>query len=343
MTTPPTAGSATAARRAAFSRLAHDLLTARPVLLACHVAPDGDALGSALAVGLGLRTLGVDVRVSFGERAVDVPRSLSHLPGQDLLVAPHRLPADVAVLVAFDTASADRLGLLAPLLETAARTWAVDHHASYTGYARDAVVDPSAPATAVLAAELLDELGVEFTPEIATCLYTGLVTDTGSFRYAGTTPSTHALAGRLLATGIPHDAISRHVWDTSAFGYLKVLAAALDAARLEPDTAGGLGLVWTVVARRERERHGVGLDEIEGVIDVVRKTAEAEVALVAKEDDGGALRVSLRSKGAVDVSSVSRRLGGGGHRYAAGFTSYDGIDATIARVRDAVRQVQGSA
>ncbi len=323
-------------RTADWAPLVRDLRAGGSVVLACHVSPDGDALGSALAVGLGLRRLGVEVAVSFGDAVLDVPTSLSHLPGQDLLVPPAWLPREIDVLVAFDTSSQDRLGLLAPLLPRARTTWAVDHHASYTGFARNAVVDASAPATAVLATELLDELGVELTADIATCLYTGLVTDTGSFRYAGTTPHTHALAARLLATGIAHDAISRQVWDTGSFGYLKVLAAALETAHLEPDAAGGLGLVWTAVPAQLRFQHGVALDELEGVIDVVRKTAEAEVALVAKEDDLGALRVSLRSKGQLDVSSVSGSLGGGGHRYAAGFTSYDGVDTTLARVRAAL-------
>ncbi len=313
------------------------------IVLACHVSPDGDALGSALAVGLALRALDVDVVVSFGDDPMEVPESLGHLPGQDLLVPPAEVPADPDVLVAFDTSSLDRLGSLAGLIDSTAATFAVDHHASYTGFAGHAVVDASAPATAVLAAELVDRLGVELTADIATCIYTGLVTDTGSFRFAGTTPATHELAARLLATGIRHDLIARRIYDTVAFGYLKVLAAALEAARLEESAAGGLGLVWTVVPAALSAGHDVRMEHLEGVIDVLRKAREAEVALVAKEDLDGALRISMRSKGAVDVSVVASGLGGGGHRYAAGFTTYDGLPATLDRVRAGIAAARDGA
>jgi bifunctional oligoribonuclease and PAP phosphatase NrnA len=302
-------------------------------LLCCHVSPDGDALGSALAVGLALTRLGHRPMVSFGDDPMVVPSTLAFLPGQELLVPAAEVPDQPELAVAFDTASADRLGLLAGPFARARHSVAVDHHPSYTGFAQIAVVDETAPATAVLAAGLIDRLGVPLDPEIATCLYTGLVTDTGSFRYAGTTPSTHALAARLLETGIRHDRISRDLWDTSSFGYLKVLAAALDRACLEPDVAHGLGLVWTVIPSAERDRHGVAMEEVEGVIDAVRKAAEAEVALVCKEDGAGEYKVSMRSKGRVDVSVFATALGGGGHRYAAGFTSYDDVATTVGRVR----------
>lgn len=328
------AGAISAATSAAqWQPLVVALRAGGEVVLACHVAPDGDALGSALAVGLALRDTGVQAAVSFGDDPMVVPRSLEHLPGQDLLVAPGALPQRPDVLVAFDTSSTDRLGLLEPMLRGAGASFAVDHHASYTGFADHDVVDAKVPATAVLAADLVDALGAELTPDIATCLYTGLVTDTGSFRYRGTTPDTHALAGRLLATGIAHDTISRLIWDTAPFGYLKLLADALARAELETAAAGGLGLVWTVVPADARRRHGVALDDLEGVIDIVRKASEADVAVVVKEDDGGAYRVSVRSKGRVDVGRLCSALGGGGHRLAAGFTSYDDVAATVAQVR----------
>ncbi|MGN6244951.1 MAG: DHH family phosphoesterase [Motilibacteraceae bacterium] len=295
-----------------------------PVLVA-HVAPDGDALGSALGVALALRSLGSAPRVTFGETPALTPRALRFLPGQELLVDPGTVESAPEVVVAFDTSSAARLGELADRFAASPASFAVDHHASYTGFAGTGLVDVAAPATAVLALELVDRLGAELTAEVATCLYTGLTTDTGSFRYAGTTPTTHAVAARLLATGIRHDEIARAVWDTTPFGYLPVLGAALSRAVLEPAAAGGLGLVWTCVPAAERAAHGVELDTVEGVVDVVRRAEEAEVACVLKQEDPGPggepgrWRVSLRSKGAVDVSRVAVALGGGGHRYAAGF------------------------
>jgi phosphoesterase RecJ-like protein len=309
----------------------------RPVLC-CHIAPDGDALGSALAVGLALTRLGTRPVVTFGDEPMVVPRSLSFLPGQQLLVKGADVDDAPELVVAFDTGSIDRLGAMAARFARARHTAVLDHHPSYTGFAELALVDAAAPATAVLAMELIDQLGVPLDAEIATCLYTGLATDTGSFRYAGTTARTHEFAARLLATGIPHDRIARHLWDISSFGYLKVLAAALERAVLEPEVANGLGMVWTLIPTADRARHEVGLAEIEAIIDTVRKVTEAEIAVVAKEDALGEHKVSLRSKGRIDVSELALALGGGGHRYAAGFTTYDDIDGVIRQVRRLVEQ-----
>lgn len=309
-----------------------DLLAgADEICLACHVSPDGDALGSAIAVGLGLRALGKHVLVSFGDDPFDLPRTLGFLPGQDLLAPPDKLPAQPELMLVFDSASIGRLGLLESRAAAARALVVVDHHVSNTGFGTHHLVDVTAPATVVLVEELLRRLGVELDLDMATAIYTGLASDTGSFRYQATTPATHQLAARLLEIGVRQDEISQQIWDTGSLGYLKVLAAALERARLDQDAAGGLGLVWTVVPRADRERHGVGLDEIEGLIDVVRKAAEAEVTLVLKEDETGSFRGSARAKGAVDLMSVCAAFGGGGHRYAAGFASAESPTRIVER------------
>jgi phosphoesterase RecJ-like protein len=272
--------------------------------------------------------------VSFGDDPLAVPRSLSFLPGLDLLVHPAEVPAAPEVVMVFDAASLDRLGLLVDKAKAAAALVVVDHHTSNTGFGTHHLVDVAAPATAVLVEDLIRRLGVKLTPEIATAIYAGLASDTGSFRYAGTTPATHALAARLLEAGVRHDVVSRRLWDTASFGYLKVLARALERAWIEPAAAGGLGVVWTVVTRADRDAFGVVMDEIEGVIDVVRKTSEAEVAVVLKEDTDGSYRVSARSKGRADVGAVCTALGGGGHRLAAGLTTTQDAGTTMSRILD---------
>lgn len=206
--------------------------------LICHVTPDGDALGSALAAGLALRSLGHQVRVSFGDDPQIIPESLSFLPGQELIVPAAELPDRPELVICFDVASQGRLGLLREKAFAARALVVLDHHASNPGFGTHRIIDPGAPATAVLVDELLRRLRVPLDQEIATCLYTGVATDTGSFKYAGTTPATHELAGRLLATGIRQDLISRQLWDTTSFGYLKVLGAALERAVYEPAAAG---------------------------------------------------------------------------------------------------------
>lgn len=305
------------------------------LLLLGHVSPDGDALGSALAVGLAVAAMpgARRVEVSFGDDPFVVPANLSGLPGQHLLVPATEVHPDPDVVLTFDASSIDRLGLLRTVAESAPLLVAVDHHLSYDGFATVSLVDVSAPATAVLADELVSRLGVDLDRDIAACLYTGLITDTGSFRYAGTTPATHALAGRLLATGIAFDEIARQVFDSVPFGYLALLGTALGRCRLVPDAAHGHGMVWTAVLAEDRAEDKLAFDLVEPIIDVVRKASEAEVALVVKEDDVGDLRISMRSKGAVDVSAAASSLGGGGHRYAAGYTATSrDVDAVVTEV-----------
>ena len=319
-----------------WDRVVDAITSARSVLLLGHVSPDGDALGSALGAGLALATLPGDrrIEVSFGDNPFIVPANLTWLPGKHLLTPAVDVSGDPDVVLTFDASSIDRLGLLREVAEKAPLLVAVDHHRSYDGFGQVGLVDVEAPATAVVARELIKRLGIALDADIAACLYTGLITDTGSFRYAGTTAQTHALAGELLETGIAFDTIAREVFDAVPFGYLGVLGTALGRCQLEPEAAGGTGLVWTAVLAADRAEGQVPFDLVEPIIDVVRKASEAEVAMVVKEDDLGDLRVSLRSKGSADVSAVATRLGGGGHRYAAGFTA---TSRDLAEVVETVR------
>jgi phosphoesterase RecJ-like protein len=311
--------------------------SADEVVLAGHVGPDGDALGSMLALGAALRGRGTRVVASFGSVPFEVPAAYAFLPALDLLVPEEQVPEAPAVMVTFDTGSADRLGSLAGRIASAGRVLVIDHHASNTRYGTDHLVDTDAAATAVVVAELIDRLGLPLTAEVAAPLYTGVVTDTGSFRFQATTPAVHELAARLLATGIRHDLISRSIYDTAPFAYVQLLGEACARAELEPSAVGGQGLVWTSLSVDDLTRHGLALSDVEGVIDVVRVAVEAEVAVVLKGDPAdGLLKVSCRSKGAVDVGAICTGLGGGGHRFAAGYTSREDVPTTLATIRAAL-------
>jgi phosphoesterase RecJ-like protein len=311
------------------------------VVLACHQRPDGDALGSMLALALGLRRLGIPALPSFPAPFV-VPESLEFMPGIDLMLPPAKVPAAPDLLVTLDAGSVPRLGELADRVTAAAAVLVVDHHASNTRFGTLHVVDERAAATAVLVAELLARLGVPLDADLATCLYVGLASDTGSFRHAGTTPEVHALAGRLLATGIRPDVISRRLFDSHPYGWQGMLGEALRRSRLEPGAVGGRGLVWTWVTDADLAGRGLPADQAETVIDVVRTAREAEVAVVLKEL-GGECVVSVRSRGGVDVGAACAALGGGGHRFAAGFTSYRDRAATMAALRTELARVTGLA
>jgi bifunctional oligoribonuclease and PAP phosphatase NrnA len=315
---------------------------ASQVCLACHVRPDADALGSMLAVlhALSARDGGAPAVVaSFGDDPFEVPAILRFLPGVEALTAPASYPVRPEVMLSFDAASEDRLGALTDPAMAAGELIVLDHHASNTRFGTINLVDPTAAATAVLASNLIERLGVALTEDIALGLYAGLVTDTGSFKFSSTTPQVHELAARLLSTGIDPGSVSRELYDRAPFTYLHLLAAALDRAILDRDAANGLGLVWTQVTRADRAKAGLGLDAAESVIDVVRRTDEAEVAVVLKEDDNGDWQVSMRSKSVVDVGKVCSALGGGGHARAAGF-SYSGGEGAAAAAAHAIAAVK---
>jgi phosphoesterase RecJ-like protein len=207
----------------------------------------------------------------------------------------------------------------------------VDHHPTNPRFGTVNLCDDDAAATAVLVAELLDRLAVPLTVELAAPLYTGLITDTGSFRYRATTPEVHQLAARLLATGLRHDLIARALWDTAPTAYVRLLGEVCARVQLDEAAAGGLGVVRTSVTTEDLQRAGLAISDAEGVIDAVRVAREAEVAVVLKQD-GATWKVSTRSRGAVDVGAVCASLGGGGHRFAAGFTSDHDEDETLRRL-----------
>jgi phosphoesterase RecJ-like protein len=314
-------------------RAAADLLrNATDVTLLGHVNPDADALGSALALGRALAKRGVTARVSFGPPA-EAPESLRSLDTHGLIVPAEAVPAHPELLVALDAASADRLGWLQDRLARSTNVLVIDHHASNTRYGTHHVVDEHAEATTVLVLAVLDELGAELDADIASCLYAGLVTDTSSFRRA--TPATHQIAARLIAAGADPGRLGRQLLDTHPFAWLPMLARVLGRAVLEPDAAGGHGLVHTTVTRTDMA--DVRFEEVESVVDVLRTTAEAEVALVLKEKAPGEWTGSLRARSAVDVRVVAVGLGGGGHRLAAGFTVTGTAEDVVARVRELLR------
>jgi bifunctional oligoribonuclease and PAP phosphatase NrnA len=306
---------------------------ARDVALACHVDPDGDALGSMLAMQRQLAKRGVKVCASYGaagqrEVPFSVPPQYTFLPGLSDLIHPRDFPDAPELLIAFDCASVERLGSLRPNAEAAQTVLVLDHHASGEAFGDVRLVDADAPATAVVVAELLDRLGAELDRETAICLYVGLVTDTGRFSYSSTTAETLSLGARLMEFGIDHAAINRRVWETHSFGYLKVLARALERARLVPEA----GLTWTVITQEDLDDLGITLAETEGLIDVLRAVEVAECALVLKEQPSGEWKASMRSKGRVDVGAVAERMGGGGHAFASGFTSAEELEDVVESV-----------
>ncbi|MFP5224666.1 MAG: DHH family phosphoesterase [Actinomycetota bacterium] len=292
------------------------VVKAKRIAMACHVNPDGDALGSMLAVGLAARTQGVEVQASFAEPA-EVPQGLRFLPGLDLIVPPDDLDPEPDLFLAFDTGSLDRLGALAKKATAAKSCIVLDHHATNDGFASVDLLDPDAAATTVVARQLLARVGWPLDTDIATCLYVGLVTDTGRFQYSNTSPEVHELAAELLSLGVKQDRISQRIYETRPLAALRVDAKALSRLKVVPQA----NLVWTWIGQEDIAEASAGEDELDGLIDTIRVVDGIDVALLLRERADGRWKISMRSRGDTDVGSVAASFGGGGHRLAAGATA----------------------
>jgi phosphoesterase RecJ-like protein len=311
---------------------AAELILAAPAVgLACHISPDGDALGSMLALHHVLRSAGMQSIASFSEPFVVAPH-YRELPGLDLLTPPHQFPREPPVMATFDSGSLARLGDLEGPAKAAGELIVVDHHVSNQRYGSVNVIDPDAAASGVLVRRLIDHLDLPLNREAAVCLYAALVCDTGRFQYESTTSEVFELARELASFDLPISSLSRTLFEEHRFAYLQLLAGVLSRAELIPEKR----FVWATVSQADLARHDVTFEEVEGLIDVVRRTREAEVTCVLKEAPDGTWRVSLRSLGNVDVRLIAEARGGGGHRFAAGFTSDESPQAIVASILSAL-------
>lgn len=301
------------------------LSAAASVAVIAHVHPDADAIGAGLALALVLDKCGKQVEVSFWAPAT-LPESLASLPGCHLLVSPDAMRRDVDLAVTVDVPSVRRLGGLSDLAGPGRDVLVIDHHASNDAFGTANFIDLSADSTTMMIADLLDAWGKPIDVDVAHCIYAGLTTDTGSFRWASARG--YRLAARLVEIGVDNAAVSRTLMDTHPFEWLPMLSRVLGSARLVPGAVDGRGLVYVVVDNREFLR--ARQEEVESIVDIVRTTQQAEVAAVLKEVEPRQWSVSMRAKKDIDLTSVAARFGGGGHHLAAGYSVSGSIDDVVA-------------
>jgi len=299
-------------------------------LLVTHENPDGDALGSILALKLALDQLGKDsVMYLYGE--APLPVEYSFMPLAELR---RRLPDDwrERVLIAVDCANESRIGPEPEPLEGAPLALDIDHHHDNTRFGQLNLIVPNASSTGEVLRDVFAELGVELTPEIAEPLYIALVTDTGRFQYSNTTAKSLRLAAELVEAGADVHRIFRSVYETVQFAKLKLLARALERAQIYD----GGRLVVSYLVRSDFTDIGAAEAYSEGIIDYLRAVEGADMAALIREPrDGPARRISLRaSNDELDVSAIARKWGGGGHRQAAGFSS----DASVEEITEFIER-----
>ena len=300
-------------------------------LLVTHENPDGDALGSILAMKLALDALGKESVMYVGGE-MTLPPDYEFMALDDLR---RELPEDAAtrVVLALDSATAPRTRIPPEVLEAAPLVIDVDHHHDNTRYGAINLVVAEASTTGERVLDLLRELGVELTPEIAEAIYIALDTDTGRFQYANTTQKAHELAVELMQCGVEPQEIFRRIYEAVPFARQKLKGKALDRARLYEDGR----MIVTYLLREDFEELGVGEEYAEGVIDELRSVKGVELAMTVREPpipDGLPRRVSMRSASdSFDVSAIARLRNGGGHKRAAGFSSDETIEEIIEFVR----------
>lgn len=275
-------------------------------LLTSHARPDGDAVGSVLACSQILRSMGKTADVVLHDGVPGIYRPLPH--ADCVLQAPAVASEyEAAIILECDSIQRTRLeGLERHYLIN------IDHHSSARPFANLNWIDPSACATAEMIFRLAREAGVKISPDVATCLYTAVLTDTGSFCYNGTDERTFALAQELVHCGADPVRIAQHVYFSNPTSKMRLLGAALN--HLHRDGA----LTWMYVLREDMERTAATEEDCEGLVNYALAIDGVEVAIFLRELSDGRYRVSLRSKCAINVAKIAEMFGGGGHECASG-------------------------
>lgn len=314
--------------RAAVAQM---LVQASRVLVLAHQQPDGDALGATLGL---LHLLEAQDRRAYAYSAGPIPAEYQFLPGRERLRDDLPEPADIDLAVMLDCHQPERTGPAAgAFLPGLSQVAVIDHHQGRAEFGQAAWVDPDFAATSEMLALLAGDLGWPLSPPAATCLFAGLQTDTGSFRYANTTPRSLRVAAELVEAGAPVWSISQEVYATRP-PRLRLLGRIMESLSLSPDGRLALGVVTLADLAAARAEP----PDLEQAVEALRLIPGVEVAVLLREMSQGGVKVSMRSRGLVDVSQVAIALGGGGHQNAAGVTLEGGLPAARRQIDDLLRQ-----
>ena len=303
-----------------------------PVLICGHARPDGDSIGSVMAMAGALRAIGRPVRTLCSDPA---PASFDVLPGMAALEITREVDATGATVIVMESGALARTGVAG--LEKASAIVNIDHHLGNTAYGTVNWFDEGAAACVEMVADAIDAIDVAWTSEIATHLYLGLLTDTGGFRHSHISARSFELARRCVLAGADPVRIGQVAYDSFSLGRVRLIGELLHGMRLDGD---GRLAVLTLTPEMHR-RAGSTPDETEGLINLPFTAQDIRAVCLLRSDEDGVTRVSLRSKGTVDVRAVAQRFGGGGHKNASGFTTSEPLpvvqEALLPLLRDAVR------
>jgi phosphoesterase RecJ-like protein len=317
--------------KSSLAEIAEAMRGHRQFAIMSHVRPDGDALGTIVALGLTLQAMGKEV-ILWNEDGLQ--EKFHYLPRWEMVSKPPAEPIDVEVAVALDTASQVRLGTSLTAVKSAQLWINIDHHISNEGYGDMVHIDVDAPATGQIIYELIASAGFPMTKDIAENLFAAISTDTGSFQYPHTTARTYEIAAALIRAGVNVGELSQKIYESYPLRRVYLLRALLNVLKI---TCGGRAASFTLTKAMVDEL-GVVPDDNEGLIDTIRAIDGVIVAAFFEELPGeGKVRVSLRSKDArVDVCKICQQFGGGGHVLAAGARVRGPIAEVETRVLEAI-------
>ena len=303
--------------------------SAGSVLLFCHVSPDGDTLGSALAMRQRLLRMGKKVQIM-----VDgfVPSYLAFLPGAGEMLAPESTVEPYDLALAIDVASIDRLGKCQALFEAAVKTAVIDHHGTNEGYAQINMIDGAAPAAAILVYRLFKKMDLTLTRDEAICLYTALSTDTGNFIYDSTNAESFALMSALMDAGLPLSEYSRMLFRQKEEPFVRLLGEVLPSLRI----FGNGRIAGLRLTLEQMERAHANGGHTEGIVNYAIDLIGVGMAYFAREMEGGKVKVSLRALEPYAVDGIAAQFGGGGHKLAAGLTLSMPLEEAVRTIEQAL-------
>jgi phosphoesterase RecJ-like protein len=309
---------------------------AKTIVMASHINPDGDALGSLLGLGIAIKNTFPDKKVTMLSRD-GVPEILHFLPDSNSIrtstsVAEH----DLAIVL--DSGELKRVGeQLVPTILATKLQIDIDHHVGEGAFGQIQVLDSSAAATAEIVYELITAMGAEITTDIASCLLTGIITDTGSFRYLNVTPRTLNTSAALIGAGASPAEIAESVFDNKTFAATKLIGLCLSTLKQTADEK----ITWAHVRNEDFVSTGATDEDTEGLVNHVRAVRGTQIAILFREIRLGLIRISLRCVDGLDVSKVANQFDGGGHRLDAGCSYHGSVEEAERLLVEACKKALG--
>ena len=309
-----------------FDLIADEIGQAATIALCAHTDPDGDALGSVLALAHAIETRwpGKEVACLTADDE-EIPAIYRFLPGSERFVPAKSFEGTPDLFICVDLSAPHRLEDAEAVFDRSARKAVIDHHPGSTLESVVGVIRPSAAAAGIIVAELIDHLGIELDADMATCLFCAIVTDTGRFQYQNADGEAFSVASKLVEAGASPSDVALHVYQSDRLAYLYLESKVM--GRIITFSDGRIAYSYATLA--DIKASGVAVSECDGLVDVVRRVAGAEVIMFLKQISENQVRGNLRSKSNLDISSVARALGGGGHQAASGFPFEGTIDDAL--------------